>query len=302
MRNAFAQQLVVEAENNSELVFLSGDIGNRLFNSYKEKFVDRFFNCGIAEANMIGVAAGLSLSGFLPVVYTITPFITARCYEQLKIDISYNNVPCVIAGVGGGFSYASLGATHHSMDDISLLRNLPGFQIFCPSDALEVKACLSLALQTKAPVYLRLGKKNEPVFNKEVPQLMVGKFHIQQEGTDIALVVCGNIIPEAYKVAEMLKEKNISCEIVSAFSVKPLDRGYLSNACRRFSKVVLMEEHGSGGFSEAVLKTLHSEGSDLRKVKCFAADDRFYSYSGGQQQARKMAGIDAESILRDLNL
>ena len=125
MRNAFAAELAAAAATNKKIVLLTGDIGNRLFDTFKSDFPERFFNCGVAEANMMGMAAGLALCGLRPVTYTITPFNTCRCLEQIKIDVCYQNLPVVIVGVGAGLSYASLGATHHGLEDIAVTRVLP---------------------------------------------------------------------------------------------------------------------------------------------------------------------------------
>src|SRR2546430_5284860 len=163
MRNAFATEITSLASEDERLVLLSGDIGNKLFDGYKEKFPERFFNCGVAEANMMGMAAGMALSGMRPITYTITPFTTTRCFEQIRVDVCYHNVPVIIVGVGGGLSYASLGATHHSCEDIALLRMLPNMTVICPGDAIEVRGALRAALRHDGPVYIRLGKKGEPI-------------------------------------------------------------------------------------------------------------------------------------------
>lgn len=298
MRNAFAAELLEQAGLHENLVFLSGDIGNRMFDSYKEKFGERFFNCGIAEANMTGVAAGLALSGMRPVTYTITPFNTARCYEQIKIDVCYNNVPVIIVGVGGGLSYASLGATHQSLDEIAFMKNLPNMNVFCPGDAMEVRACLREALRLNEPVYIRLGKKNEPVYNEEVPLLTAGKMHRHKKGEKICLVSTGNILPVAYDCLDLLAEQNLSTELVSCFSVKPLDEGYLEEAFEKFDLVISIEEHGVGGLSSAILDVVHDKGLDVKKYLKVHTGDQFYSYSGGQQNARVQAGLEANQIIK----
>jgi len=139
MRNIFAKAVTELSDLYPELVMLAGDIGNRLFDELKEKHPKRFFNCGVAEANMTGVAAGLAASGMRPITYTITPFNTIRCLEQIRLDICYPNLPVIIVGTGAGLSYAGLGATHHSMEDIALLRTLPNMHVVCPADPVEVK-------------------------------------------------------------------------------------------------------------------------------------------------------------------
>ena len=166
MRNAFAKELNDLAKKDKKIVLLSGDIGNRLFDNFRNSFPKRFYNCGIAEASMTGVASGLTHLGLRPITYTVATFNTIRCLEQIKLDICYPNLPVVIVGTGAGLSYASLGSTHHSLEDIAFLRTIPNLKILCPSDPEEVKKLLRDAIKMKGPVYLRLGKKNEPIIGK----------------------------------------------------------------------------------------------------------------------------------------
>ena len=159
MRNAFADEITNLAKKDKKIVLLSGDIGNRLFDKFRTRFPERFYNCGFAEACMTGVASGIAHLGLSPITYTIATFNTVRCLEQIKLDICYPNLPVVIVGTGAGLSYASLGATHHSLEDIAFLRVIPNLKILCPSDPEEVRKLLKDALKMKGPVYLRLGKK-----------------------------------------------------------------------------------------------------------------------------------------------
>ena len=155
------------AQKNKKIVLLSGDIVNRLFDNFRKNFPTRFHNCGIAEASMTGIASGLAHLGLRPITYTIATFNTIRCLEQIKLDVCYPNLPVIIVGTGAGLSYSSLGSTHHSIEDIALLRSIPNLSILCPSDPKEVKKLLNDAIKLKGPVYLRLGKKNEPVVEIE---------------------------------------------------------------------------------------------------------------------------------------
>jgi transketolase len=166
MRNAFAAEITELAIHDPRIVLLSGDIGNRLFDRLKEQCPGRFFNCGVAEANMIGVAAGMGLCGLRPVAYTIAPFLTARCLEQIRLDRCYQRVPVVLVATGAGLSYASLNATHHSCEDIAWLRVLPNMTVLCPGDPVEVRLALRAAMQHDGPVYVRIGKKGEPVVHE----------------------------------------------------------------------------------------------------------------------------------------
>src|SRR6266404_7261945 len=148
VRNAFAKKITELAKQDDRVVLLSGDIGNRLFDDFKARVPTRFYNCGVAEANMMGVAAGLAMSGLRPVCYTITPFITYRCMEQIRVDVCYHHVPVVIVGTGSGLSYASLGATHHSCEEMGMLRLLPGLTVLAPADAMEVRGALEAVLKS----------------------------------------------------------------------------------------------------------------------------------------------------------
>jgi len=171
MRNAFADEITKLADEDKRVVLLSGDIGNRLFDPLKERAPDRFHNCGIAEANMMTVAAGMAICGLRPVAYTITPFITARCLEQIRVDVCYQRMPVIIVGTGSGLSYASLNATHHSCEDIASLRVLPNMTVLCPGDPLEVRLALRAAVKHDGPVYIRIGKKGEPAIHKVRPPI-----------------------------------------------------------------------------------------------------------------------------------
>ena len=164
MRNRFAKTMEDLATEDQKVCLLSGDIGNRMFDKFKEKAPGRFINCGIAEANMMSMAAGMALSGLKPVVYTIAPFTTLRCLEQIRTGVAYHNAPVVIVGTGSGLSYAELGATHHSLEDIAILRSIPNMQICAPADSEELEAYLREAIDSEKPTYIRPGKKVNQLF------------------------------------------------------------------------------------------------------------------------------------------
>ena len=168
MRNAFAKYITALAQEDERVVLLSGDIGNRLFDDFKAKCPGRFFNCGVAEAKLVGMAAGMALSGLRPVCYTITPFLTYRCMEQIRIDVCYHHVPVIIVGTGAGLSYASLGATHHSCEEMGMLRLLPGMTVIAPADDAEVRGALKAVMQSPDPAYIRIGKKANRAFTRRI--------------------------------------------------------------------------------------------------------------------------------------
>ncbi|QNI95437.1 transketolase/ C-terminal domain [Synechococcus sp. A15-127] len=197
------------AKERSDLCLLSGDIGNRMFDRYKEVAPTRFFNCGIAEANMMSMAAGMGLAGLRPVVYTITPFITTRCLEQIRVGLAYHQSPVVIIGTGSGLSYAELGPTHHSLEDLAILRTLPGLNVVAPADSAELEAQLKEALNESHPTYMRIGKKGEPLLHKDVSNLGIGKANLLRDGKDLMVIGIGPIIGEALHAAELLSQEGL---------------------------------------------------------------------------------------------
>ncbi len=299
MRNAFARELTRLAENDPRVVLLMGDIGNRLFDGFKARFPERFFNCGIAEANMMGVAAGMALCGLRPMVYTIVPFVTARCLEQIRVDVCYHHAPVVIVGVGGGLSYASLGATHHACDDLALLRVLPGIKIVCPGDPTEVRLALQAALAQDDPVYLRLGKKGEPVVHRDEPVFQIGRGIVLRAGIGITLLSTGNLLPTAVDVADRLEAEGLAVRLVSFHTVKPLDEALLKESFADGALVVTLEEHSViGGLGGAVAEWLSDQSPQPARLLRIGTPDRFFHEPGGQNYARQRLGLDADAIAR----
>jgi transketolase len=297
MRNAFAAEITELALADERVVLLSGDIGNRLFDKFRAHFPERFINCGIAEANMIGVAAGLALNGFRPIAYTITPFITTRCLEQIRVDVCYHDVPVMIVAVGAGLSYASLGPTHHSCEDIAFLRALPHMAVVCPGDAVEVRLALRESMKRTSGTYIRLGKKGEAVIHQTPPAFAIGKAITLRPGRDVCLLSTGNMLPVAIETADLLGKSGVAPQVVSFHTVKPLDVDYLTQAFAKFSLVVTIEEHSRlGGFGAAVAEWL-ADQPPMRGALCrFGTADEFLHESGEQEHARHHFGLTAPQM------
>ncbi|MBR0848977.1 transketolase [Bradyrhizobium diazoefficiens] len=298
MRNAFADELTKLGNDDPRVVMLSGDIGNRLFDKFKDKHPTRFFNCGVAEANMMGVAAGMAMNGLRPVAYTITPFVTTRCLEQIRTDVCYHEAPVTIVAVGAGLAYSGLGPTHHACEDISFLRSIPNMVVICPGDAFEVRGALRAAMQQDRPVYIRMGKKGEPVVHKgPIADFRIGKAITIEEGSDVCLLSTGNMLPEVIEAAHKLKDKGISAEVVSFHTVKPLDEDKLKQAFARFRLVATIEEHSLiGGFGAAVSEWLVDTETPAKKFLRFGTPDAFFKKSGEQEYAREMLGLTGHQI------
>lgn len=298
MRNAFAAEMTRLGEEDPRLVLLSGDIGNKLFDRFKEQCPGRFFNCGVAEANMMGVAAGLALNGLRPVVYTIAPFTTTRCFEQIRVDVCYQKAPVVIVGTGSGLSYAELGPTHHSCEDLAILRSLPDMTVFAPCDATELRLGLQNALRHDGPVYMRIGKKGEPAIHPESPPFTLGRAITLRSGSDVCLVSTGTIMAEVLAAADRLTAAGLSTGVESFHTVKPLDGERLAEVFTRCRLVATIEEHSRiGGLGSAVAEWLAARSlPSPARLLSFAVDDVFLHVVGSQDYARNHFGLTAPAI------
>jgi transketolase len=284
------------AATDKRVVVLSGDIGNKLFDKLKVVDEKRFYNCGIAEANMMGLAAGMAMSGLRPFVYTITPFTTTRCFEQIRVDVCYHHAPVVIVGTGSGLSYSELGPTHHSLEDMAILRTLPGMRVLAPCDASELRQALHEVLKDDSPTYIRIGKKGEADIHPSLPDLKLGKVLVIRPGTDVALLCAGNMMADTLKAADLLAASGVSAEVVSFHTVKPLDADYLQQAASRFKLLVTVEEHSRiGGFGSAVAEWRMAQPRNVAQLG-FGTDDVFMHEVGSQAYARKKYGLTADNI------
>lgn len=297
MRNAFAKEITQLGKADERVVLLSGDIGNRLFDDFKAACPGRFFNCGVAEANMIGLAAGLAMSGFRPFCYTITPFVTYRCMEQIRIDVCYHNVPVTIVGTGSGLSYASLGATHHSCEEMGMLRLLPNMNVLAPADSLEVQACLRAVLRDNKPAYVRIGKKGEPRIHTKTPDWKLGEAIPLRDGNDVCFICAGTLLPVALAAADILTNSGLSVGVASMPSVKPLDFTLLQRFFGQCRVVATVEEHSVlGGLGGAVAEWLSDQSSTRARLMRFGTADEFLHLTGELEESRAHFGLTAEAM------
>ena len=217
--------------------------------------------------------------------------------EQIRVDICYPNLPVIMVGTGSGLSYASLGATHHSLEDIGCMRMLPNMHVVCPGDAVEVKLAVADALRLKRPTYIRLGKKGEPVVHQEQIDFLIGKGIVVKEGTDIALIGVGNMLGVALEIDKILSKQNLSSKLISLHTIKPLDQQLLNQIFNNFNTIVILEEHGLvGGSGSAVLEWAYKNNKDITKLLLFHTPDRFLTGVGNQQEARHSLSLDAKSL------
>ena len=302
MRTSFAKKITQLASSRKDIVLLSGDIGNKMFDDFKSIANSRFFNCGIAEGNMMSVAAGMALCGLRPIIYTITPFTTLRCLEQIKIGVAYHNVPVIIIGTGSGLSYAELGATHHSLDDISVIRSIPDMRVLAPCDSKELQSFLIQSLESTRPTYMRIGKKGEPTLTNKNVNPKIGKANILKEGDDLIILGIGPILSEALEAAhnKILDPNKVS--VVSMGSIKPLDTKFLEEISKKsYKRWLILEEHSLvGGLGSAIIEWKNDNRIDTPKIIRLSAPDKFIHQLGNQNYLRKKLKIDANSILNQI--
>jgi transketolase len=302
MRNAFADEVTQIAKADPRVVLLSGDIGNRLFDKLRAQSPAQFLNCGVAEQNMMGVAAGMGLSALRPIVYTITPFTTVRCLEQIKVDVAYHESPVIIVGTGSGLSYASLGPTHHSLEDFAIFRAIPNLQVLAPWDVPSLRACLRMALMSGKPTYIRIGKKGEADLCGAQAVPAIGEGLLMQTGKQICILAVGTVAHEAVAAERILSRVGIEAEVVLTHTVKPCPTVLFDSLLSRFECFVTVEEHARiGGCGESFLSHLALK-SLQKRVICLGTDDSFMPIVGSQAFARSHFGINAASIVASAQL
>ena len=296
MRDAFIKRLSECAEGDPSICLLVGDIGFGVVAEFGERFPSQFLNAGVAEQSMMGIAAGMASAGRRPFVYSIANFPTLRPLEQIRNDVCYHNLNVTIVSVGAGLAYGSLGYTHHAVEDIAILRSLPGMRVFSPADALEVRASVDAILATPGPAYIRLGKNREPVIHASQPDLTSGGPLLVREGTDVTLLVTGAIIVQALAVAETLAGVGVSVRVLSCPVIKPLNAEAIRDAAAATIGIVTLEEHTlHGGMGSAVLEAFAVRGWRTR-ILPLALDDKATSIIGGQEWLRERDGLSTEYV------
>lgn len=300
MRIAFINTLIKEAEKNKDIMLLTGDLGFTVFEEFKDKFPERFINVGVAEQNMMGIATGLAMTGKTVFAYSIATFATMRPFEQIRTDIASHSASVIVVGSGAGLSYGHDSITHHAVEDLSIMRSIPGLTVLAPSDPYEVEVLTKEVIKNNKPAYLRLGKRGEPILHKKGANLKIGKGFILKNGSDLAIIATGNIVSSALEVAELLSKRNIKVMVISMHTIKPLDVNLIKAISRKFSHIVTMEEHSIiGGLGSAVAEVISGDYSKTKLIK-FGIPDRFLFEIGSQKYLRKQIGLDSETIARKL--
>lgn len=298
MRRAFVETLCELAEKDPRIILLTGDLGFQMFDEFISRFPGRYLNVGVAEAQLVGMAAGLASEGFRPLTYSIASFMTARPFEHIRVDVAYPGLPVVVVGAGGGFCYSKSGVTHHAPDDIGLMTLLPGMTVVAPGDPNEVRALLPQLLTLVSPSYIRIGKFGEPVFEADSP-MVLGKARCLRAGEKLALITTGETAVPALVAADRLRDEcGWSPEIVHFHTIKPLDESSLEDLADRFAGFIVVEEIAPhGGLAAAIAGWVVNSSAPV-KMRRLGPPDRFAIGNPEIESLRKMFGYDQESIFR----
>ncbi len=296
MRSAFLAGLLACAERDPSVMLLTGDLGFHVLEKFQTRFPGRFFNMGIAEQNMIGVAAGLALSGHRVFVYSISPFVKLRSAEQIRNDECFALLPECNVGLGGGYAYGHNGATHHALEDIAVMRVLPQMTVVCPADPVEASALVGDIARLPGPSYLRLGKDGEPALHSSSNGIALGSALTMRAGTDVALLATGSMVETALRAAELLAGRGISARVLSVHTVSPLDVAALRTCAADVALIATVEEHRrAGGFGAAVAEALaDAQARPPHLLLC--APDEVEHRSGSTVFLREQAGLTPEAV------
>lgn len=294
MRAAFSDALVSLAKADHNVLLLTGDHGYALFDDFRRECPTQYINAGIAEQNMVGMAAGLARTGFRPFVYGLSAFIPVRVVEQIKLDIAHDKLPVVLIGDGAGFVYSHLGTSHQSTEDIACTRAIPNLSILSPADRFELAACMEHAYQVKAPVYLRMGKSDRGDVYKAPPQALVGDLLLvkPRDSGAIAFIATGSLVRTALDIATAAYPQ---AAVWSAPFIKPINSEQVAGICKQSSRVVVLEEHSVLGGLGSAIAEIASEYAPVRLLRV-GVQDRFSHHCGTYEYLLKEHGLDRSAI------
>jgi transketolase len=298
MRRAFAETLAELAQNDPRIVLLTADLGFRALEPFAEKFPDRFFNVGVAEQNMVGIATGLADGGFVPFVYSMATFAVLRPFEFIRNGPIAHQLPVRIVSVGGGVEYGPNGISHYGLEDVALMRSQPGLTIICPADISQARESLRVTQQLAKPIYFRLSKEDSgPDFSAGFE---LGKPAVLREGRDVGIVALGPMAGEALTAAKELDAQSINCAVVSVTSMTPELNNQLAAIIKKYSLVVTVEAHYvSGGLGSLLAEIIAEQALSCRLIRCGVKklpDGR----SGSKAWLHKQHGISSGKLVQTI--
>ena len=296
-RDGYGKALVELGKEHADIVVLDADLaGSTKTGMFGKAYPDRHFNCGIAEADMMSVAAGLASTGLVPFASSFAMFASGRAYEQIRNSIGYPALNVKIGASHGGMSVGEDGASHQCCEDFALMRSIPGMVVICPADGVEAEAATKAAYEYQGPVYLRMGRLAVPLFHEEGFKFTIGKGEIMRDGTDVAIIANGLMVYEAIQAGDKLAEMGINAMIINMSTVKPLDEALTLEAAKKCGKIITCEEHSViGGLGEAVCSFLSEYyPTPVRRI---GVNDQF-GQSGPAAEVLRHYGLCADNIVK----
>lgn len=296
MRNTFVQSFVKIVEDNEDAYLLTADLGYGVFNPIFEKCPERLINVGVAEANMIGVAAGMAMRGKKVFCYSMVPFLIFRALDQIRASICAMNLPVVLMGVGGGLAYGYEGMTHHAIEDIAVTRALPNMTVFAPGDPMECAMVVDLAMSLNGPSFLRLGGNNDPVMYGGTRRPESWKISCLREGCDIAVIANGALLHHSRKAVDCLAEGEINAGLYSIHTIKPIDSDTILDIAGKYDYILSVEEHNIiNGIGTAIGEVLLESGYRGTFAK-IGIPDQYATQVGDRDWLRREYGLDDKGI------
>jgi len=295
VRDSFSDALVALAVRDPKVLLLTGDHGYALFDAFRKACPDQYINAGIAEQNMVGMAAGLARVGYRPFVYGLSAFVPIRVLEQIKLDIAHDDLPVVLLGDGAGFVYSHLGTSHQSTEDIACARVISGLTVLSPADRHEMTACMAHAYALRSPVYMRMGKSDRgDVHEAPLHAMATARLIRVREGSaDLpALIATGSMVRTALDIAQ----QHLDASVWSAPSIKPLDADQVTDIARSSPGLVVLEEHSVYGGLGSAIAEIVSERAPTRVLR-IGVNDRYSEHCGTYAYLLREHGLDAESVL-----
>ena len=297
MRGAYIRTLVKLAEQDRRIVLLTGDLGYMALEPFSEKFPDRFFNVGVAEQNMVGLATGLAEAGFIPFVYSIVTFASLRAYEFIRNGPVLHQFPVRIVGVGGGFEYGYNGPTHYGLEDVGVMRIQPGMTVIAPADHEQARAALLATWDLLGPVYFRLGKDDKTTIPCLEGRFELGRAQLIREGADLLMITMGSVAIEVATAADALAAQGVNCTVVVVASLNPAPVEDLAEVVSRFRLALTVEAHYVvGGVGSLVSEVIAERGLHCRVVRC-AVKTTPNGVSGSQGYMHRMHGLSSEMLV-----
>lgn len=297
MRDAFVNQLEILAAKDPNVILITADLGFGIFENFTALFPKQFINVGVAEQNMIGIATGLALEGKKVFTYSIANFATLRCLEQIRNDAAYHNTNVTVVASGGGFTYGSLGMSHHATEDLAIMRALPDVTVVAPCTAWETSNATEQLCNKDSVCYLRIEKGGDILPPFENTTYQIGKAIKVREGHDISLIVTGGILKEAKEAATTLAKQGVEARILSMHTLKPIDRAAIKASACETRAIITIEEHNViGGLGSAVSEVLAQDNLQTAFGQ-IAIQDQYTSVVGDQQYLRHHYQLDASAIV-----